>query len=54
VIARPVIWGLAAYGANGVQGVIEMLQSDLGRHMGALGTPNLKSLNRNFIKIHRR
>jgi isopentenyl diphosphate isomerase/L-lactate dehydrogenase-like FMN-dependent dehydrogenase len=54
VVARPVIWGLAAYGAAGVQGVIEMLQSDLGRHMGALGTPNLKSLNRNFVRIHRR
>ncbi len=54
VIARPVIWGLAAYGADGVQGVIEMLQSDLGRHMGALGTPNLKSLNRNLVRIHRR
>jgi 4-hydroxymandelate oxidase len=54
VIARPVIWGLAAYGADGVQGVLELLQSDLGRHMGALGTPNLKSLNRNFVRIHRR
>lgn len=54
VIGRPSIWGLAAYGADGVQGVIEMLQSDLGRHMGALGTPNLKSLNRNFARIHRR
>ena len=54
VVARPVMWGLAAYGAEGVQAVIEMLQSDLGRHMGALGTPNLKSLNRNFVRIHKR
>ncbi|MGH9386241.1 MAG: alpha-hydroxy acid oxidase [Vicinamibacterales bacterium] len=54
LIARPVMWGLAAYGAAGVQSVIERLQSDLGRHMGALGTPNLKALNRNFVRIHRK
>jgi 4-hydroxymandelate oxidase len=54
VVARPVMWGLAAYGADGVQAVIEMLQSDLGRHMGALGASNLKSLNRSLIKLHRR
>lgn len=54
VLARPAMWGLAAYGADGVQGVIEMLQSDLGRHMGALGASNLKSLNRSQVKIHKR
>lgn len=54
LIARPAMWGLAAYGADGVRGVVEMLQSDLGRHMGALGTSNLKSLNRTFVRIHRR
>ena len=54
LVARPVMWGLAAYGADGVQTIVEMLQSDLGRHMGALGTPNLAALNRNFVKIHRR
>ncbi len=53
VLARPVMWGLAAYGADGVQGVIEMLQSDLGRQMGALGAPNLASLNRRMVMIHR-
>jgi len=52
LIARPVIWGLAAYGAEGVQGVLEMLQSDLARNMGALGAPDLKSLTREFVRIH--
>lgn len=54
LLARPVMWGLAAYGAAGVQSVIEMLQSDLGRHMGALGARNLESLNRSMVKIHRK
>jgi isopentenyl diphosphate isomerase/L-lactate dehydrogenase-like FMN-dependent dehydrogenase len=54
LVARPVMWGLAAYGAEGVQTVIELLQNDLGRNMGALGAPNLKSLNRDMVRIHRR
>jgi len=54
LLARPIMWGLAAYGAGGVQTIIEMLQSDLGRNMGALGAPNLESLNRDMVRIHRR
>jgi len=54
LIARPVMWGLAAYGADGVQAVVEMLQSDLGRNMGALGAPSLKALTRNMVRIDRR
>ena len=29
LVTRPALWGLAAYGADGVQGVIELLQSGL-------------------------
>jgi 4-hydroxymandelate oxidase len=54
ILARPVMWGLSAYGAVGVKTVIEMLQSDLGRHLAALGASNLKSLNRSHVRIHRR
>jgi 4-hydroxymandelate oxidase len=54
LIARPVMWGLAAYGADGVQAVVEMLQSDLGRNMGALGAPNVKALTRSMVRIDRR
>ena len=54
LLARPVMWGLAGYGAGGVQGVIEMLQSDLARHMGALGAENVKGLDRRMIRIHKR
>jgi len=48
------MWALAAYGAEGVQAVVQMLQSDLGRNMGALGAPTLKALGRSIVRPHRR
>jgi isopentenyl diphosphate isomerase/L-lactate dehydrogenase-like FMN-dependent dehydrogenase len=52
LLGRPVMWGLASYGKECVQTVIEMLQSDLARNMGMLGAPNIKSLNRSMLRIH--
>jgi isopentenyl diphosphate isomerase/L-lactate dehydrogenase-like FMN-dependent dehydrogenase len=52
LVGRPVMWGLAAYGADGVQAVIEMLQTELGRVMGCCGTPNLAAITRSHIKVH--
>ena len=54
VVARPVMWGLAAYGADGVRAVLEMLQSDLGRQFGAIGASNAAKLTRDMVRIHRR
>jgi len=54
LVARPVMWALAAYGADGVQSVIELLQTSLGRNMGTVGAPNLKSLTRNMVRIENR
>jgi isopentenyl diphosphate isomerase/L-lactate dehydrogenase-like FMN-dependent dehydrogenase len=54
LVSRPVMWGLAAYGADGVQAVVELLQTDLGRNMGALGAANLKTLTRSLVRLHRR
>jgi 4-hydroxymandelate oxidase len=52
VVARPVMWGLAAYGADGVQTVVEMLQTDFARYMGLCGKSNLKKLDRTVLKVH--
>ncbi len=52
LVGRPVMWGLAAYGAAGVQGVIEMLQTELARYMGQCGKSNLKMLDRTVVKVH--
>jgi 4-hydroxymandelate oxidase len=51
-LARPVMWGLSAYGAEGVQGVLEMLQTELGRSIAQCSKPNLKALDRSVVKIH--
>jgi isopentenyl diphosphate isomerase/L-lactate dehydrogenase-like FMN-dependent dehydrogenase len=54
LIARPAAWGLATYGADGVQAIIELLQNDIARTMGMLGAPNLKALNRSMVRVHAR
>ncbi|MBM3774537.1 MAG: alpha-hydroxy-acid oxidizing protein [Acidobacteria bacterium] len=54
LVGRPVMWGLAAYGAEGVETVLNMLQSELARSMGLCGKPNLAGLDRSLVKIHRR
>jgi 4-hydroxymandelate oxidase len=53
LVARPVMWGLAAYGADGVQGVVEMLQTELARYMGMCGKSRLSDLDRSVLKVHR-
>jgi 4-hydroxymandelate oxidase len=52
LVARPVMWGLAAYGADGVQTVLELLQTELGRVMGCCGTPDLPAITRHAVKVH--
>jgi 4-hydroxymandelate oxidase len=53
LVARPVAWGLATYGADGVRTVLEMLQTELGRTMAMCGKPTLKSIDRSAVKVHR-
>jgi 4-hydroxymandelate oxidase len=52
LIGRPVMWGLAAYGADGVQGVIEMLQTELARYMCMCGRPSLAAVNSSLVRVH--
>jgi 4-hydroxymandelate oxidase len=52
LIGRPVMWGLAAYGADGVQGVVEMLQTELARYMAMCGRPSLASVNSSLVRVH--
>ena len=54
LVGRPAMWGLAAYGSEGVQTVLEMLQSELARDMGLSGKLNIRALDRSLVKIHRR
>lgn len=52
LVARPVMWGLAAYGADGVQSVVELLQTDLARMMAGCGKPSLRAIDRTVVKVH--
>jgi isopentenyl diphosphate isomerase/L-lactate dehydrogenase-like FMN-dependent dehydrogenase len=54
LLARPLVWGLAAYGAEGVQAVLEMVQSELARNMAHCGKPDIKSIDSSLVKIHKR
>lgn len=54
LLARPVMWGLAAYGAAGVQAVFELLQNELARSMAASGRPTIEMIDRALVKIHTR
>lgn len=52
LVARPVLWGVAAYGAPGAQAVIEMLQTELARVMACCGAPTLRAVVRDMIARH--
>jgi 4-hydroxymandelate oxidase len=52
LIGRPVMWGLAAYGADGAQGVVEMLQTELARYMCMCGRPTLAAVNSSLVRVH--
>ena len=54
LVGRPVLWGLAAYGARGVQQVLEQLQTELARDMAMCGLQNCRQATPRYVRIHRR
>jgi 4-hydroxymandelate oxidase len=53
LLGRPVMWGLAAYGANGVRLVLELVQSELARIMVVVGRPTVPMIDRSLLRAHR-
>lgn len=53
LLGRPPLWGLSAYGADGVRHVIELLQHELARDMSMCGKVKLSDLDRSLVRIHR-
>ena len=51
-LGRAPRWGLAAYGAAGVQRVLEMLQAELVMAMAQTGRPDLASIDRTLVRTH--
>jgi isopentenyl diphosphate isomerase/L-lactate dehydrogenase-like FMN-dependent dehydrogenase len=52
MIARPIAWGLAAYGPEGAQQVLEMLHTKVVRDMAHTDKPTLKDIDRAVVKLH--
>jgi len=52
MLGRPVVWGLAAYGPDGAQQVLEMLQTEVARDMAHCGRQTIKDIDRAVIKLH--
>jgi isopentenyl diphosphate isomerase/L-lactate dehydrogenase-like FMN-dependent dehydrogenase len=50
-IARPYLYGLAAFGQPGVERVIELLRTELALDMALAGVPNLAAIDRSLVKI---
>jgi isopentenyl diphosphate isomerase/L-lactate dehydrogenase-like FMN-dependent dehydrogenase len=50
-IARPYLYGLAAFGQRGVERVIELLRTELALDMGLAGAPNLAAIDRSLVRI---
>ena len=53
LVTRPPMWGLGAYGADGVQAVMEMLQSELARNMILIGAASARALSRDMVRMHK-
>jgi isopentenyl diphosphate isomerase/L-lactate dehydrogenase-like FMN-dependent dehydrogenase len=49
-LGRATRWGLAAYGAPGVQRVLEILQAELVQAMAYTGRTSIESINRTIVR----
>lgn len=51
LVGRPILWGLAVNGQEGVYDVLELLRAELALALALAGQPNLASINRSLVKI---
>jgi 4-hydroxymandelate oxidase len=48
-IGRPLFWGLAVNGADGVHGVLEILREELDRALAYCGQTSVRALEPNLV-----
>lgn len=48
-IGRPFVWGLASFGQEGVEAVLQILRDELSLAMGHAGTRSIKEINSSYI-----
>jgi 4-hydroxymandelate oxidase len=51
-VGRPYLWGLGAYGEQGVRKALSILQTELVRTMMYAGTPLLADINKDYVWIN--
>ena len=49
-VARPYLYGMTAFGQEGVERVIELLRTELALDMGLAGTPTIPSITRDMVR----
>jgi len=49
MVGRPIVWALAAFGEDGVRGVVRRLTTDLERTMAFCGAASLDDLTRDLV-----
>ncbi len=54
MLARPMMWGLAAYGASGVETALRLLITELARNMAASGRPTIEMIDRELVRFDSR
>jgi 4-hydroxymandelate oxidase len=50
-IGRPMLWGLGAFGQQGVERVLEILQGELKLVMGNCGTRTVADITRAYVAL---
>jgi isopentenyl diphosphate isomerase/L-lactate dehydrogenase-like FMN-dependent dehydrogenase len=48
-VGRPYLWGLAAFGQEGVETVLDILDKELQMVMRQIGTGNLGNINKSYV-----
>ena len=51
LVGRPILWGLAVNGADGVRDVLNILRAELELNMVLSGRPTIESIDRSLVKI---
>lgn len=52
-IGRPYTWGLTAFGQDGVERVLDILNAELQRTMRQCGTPTIAQITRSSVKMNK-
>jgi 4-hydroxymandelate oxidase len=51
LVGRPILWGLAARGEDGVRHVLELLRTELELAMALSGRPTIASIDRSLVRL---